>query len=138
MGRIMAIDYGGKRCGIAVTDPNRIIASGLDTIAPDVLVDFVVGYSKREPLDLLVVGIPYGMDGTLLPIAHKIKSFLDKLNEALPDLDIDGVDESYTSQQAVQSLVQSGVPKKKRRQKELVDKVSATLILQRYMEEKEL
>lgn len=138
MGRIMAVDYGGKRCGIAVTDPQRIIASGLDTVHPNELIPFIQEYAKREPLDLLVVGLPYRMDGSLSPIAEQIKGFLDKLSKAIPELAIDGIDESYSSQQAVQALIQSGVPKKKRRQKELVDKVSATLILQRYMEEKQI
>ena len=131
----MALDYGGKRCGLAVTDPSRIIATGLTTVETHNLLAFIVDYYKNEELDLLVVGIPYRMDGSLSLIVNQIRAFLDKLNKALPDLPIEGVDESFTSQQAVQSLVQAGVPKKKRRQKELIDKVSATLILQRYMEE---
>ena len=132
----MAIDYGAKRCGIAVTDPMRIIATGLNTVETPKLLDFVINYAKSETLDMVVVGLPYRLDGTLSTIAHEIKAFVDKLVKALPNLEIDGIDESQTSKQAMASLVQSGVPKKKRRQKELIDKVSATLILQRYMEEK--
>lgn len=135
MGRIMALDYGGKRCGLAVTDPGRIIATGLTTVETPKLLEFILDYYKKEPVDLLVVGIPYRADGSLSLIVNQIRTFLDRLNKALPELPIEGVDESYTSQQAMQSLVQAGVPKKKRRQKELIDKVSATLILQRYMEE---
>jgi len=136
MGRIMAIDYGGKRCGIAVTDPMRIIATGLNTVETPKLLEFVINYAKNETLDIVVVGLPYRLDGTLSTIAHEIKAFVDKLVKAMPNIEIDGIDESQTSKQAMASLVQSGVPKKKRRQKELIDKVSATLILQRYMEEK--
>ncbi|MBI1182665.1 Holliday junction resolvase RuvX [bacterium] len=138
MGRIMAIDYGGKRCGIAVTDPMRIIATGLTTVETTTLLNFVVQYAQKEPLDIVVLGIPIRMDGSYSAIVKDIKAFAEKLEKALPDIVIDGVDETLTSQQAVASLVQAGVPKKKRRQKELIDKVSATLILQRYMEEKEI
>ena len=135
MPRIIAIDYGGKRCGIAVTDPLKIIATGLTTVPTTELMDFVIQYIKKEDVDCLVVGLPFRADGSLSLIAKQIKTFLDKIHGQLPNLRLEGVDESFTSQQAVQSLVQSGVPKKKRRQKELVDKVSATLILQRFLEQ---
>jgi putative Holliday junction resolvase len=138
MGRIMALDYGGKRCGLAVTDPMRIIATGLTTVETSKLLDFVVDYCKKEQVDIFVFGIPYRMDGTLSKIAKEIEAFLDKLHKAMPDLPLEGVDETLTSANAVASLVQAGVPKKKRRNKELIDKVSATLILQRYMEENDL
>ncbi|MGB0428899.1 MAG: Holliday junction resolvase RuvX [Bacteroidia bacterium] len=138
MGRIMALDYGGKRCGLAVTDPQRIIATGLTTVPTPNLLDFIIDYCQKEPVDIFVFGIPYRMDGTLSKIATEIEAFLDKLHKAMPNLPLEGVDETLTSQNAVASLVQAGVPKKKRRNKELIDKVSATLILQRYMEENNL
>ncbi len=138
MGRIMALDYGGKRCGLAVTDPDRIIATGLTTVETPKLLNFVIDYCKKENVDQFVFGIPFKMDGTLSKIAKEIEAFLDELNKAMPQLPIAGVDETLTSQQAVASMVQAGIPKKKRRQKELIDKVSATLILQRYMEENNL
>lgn len=134
----MALDYGGKRCGLAVTDPQRIIATGLTTVPTPNLLDFIIDYCQKEPVDIFVFGIPYRMDGTLSKIATEIEAFLDKLHKAMPNLPLEGVDETLTSQNAVASLVQAGVPKKKRRNKELIDKVSATLILQRYMEENNL
>lgn len=131
----MAIDYGGKRCGVAVTDPLQIIASGLDTLPTPKLFKFVLEYHKQEKLDALVLGIPYRMDGSLSTIAKDIEKFMDRIHAALPELPLHGIDETLTSQKAVESMVISGVPKKKRRNKELIDKVSATLILQKFLEE---
>ena len=119
MGRIMAIDYGGKRCGIAVTDPMKIIASGLDTIPPQELIPFIKNYHEKEVLEAIVFGIPYRMDGTLSAIAADIKKAIDKVNEALPEIELHGIDESFTSAEAVQAMVQAGIPKKKRRNKRL-------------------
>ena len=138
MGRIMAIDYGAKRCGIAVTDPLRIIVTGLDTVSPNQLLDFITEYHNKEDLDILVFGIPYRMDGSLNPIASQIQEMMDQVNKALPELELDGIDESLTSAEAVQTMIEAGVPRKKRRNKELTDKVSATLILRRYLDEKEI
>lgn len=132
----MAIDYGGKRCGIAVTDPFRLIATGLTTVETPQLLSFVVGYAKKETLDLVVLGLPYRLDGSLSVIANKIKAFALQLEKSIPGLEIDGMDESGTSLQAVESMVLAGIPKMKRRDRGLIDKVSATLILQRYMQEK--
>lgn len=132
----MAIDYGGKRCGIAVTDPLRIIATGLTTVNTHQLLDFVCQYAKKEVLDLVVLGLPYRLDGSLSAIARQIQVFSKQLEKALPNLEIDGMDESGTSLQAVESMVQAGIPKMKRRDRGLIDKISATLILQRYMQEK--
>lgn len=135
MGRIMAIDFGGKRTGLAVTDPMRIFATGLEAIATTELLDFIVDYTNKEEVDVIVFGLPIRMDGSYSSIVTRMKEFADELHKKLPHIEIDGVDESHTSQQAVQAMVQSGVPKKKRRDKGLIDKVSATLILQRYLEE---
>lgn len=135
MGRIMAIDYGGKRSGLAVTDPMRIFATGLEAVATNDLLSFIENYIQTEQVDVIVFGLPIRMDGSYSSIVLEMKEFAEKLTKKLPHIEIDGVDESHTSQQAVQAMVQSGVPKKKRRDKGLIDKVSATLILQRYLEE---
>lgn len=138
MGRIMAIDYGKKRCGIAVTDPMRIFASGLCTVSNGELYDFVTEYIEREQVDILVMGIPYRADGTIGHLARDIEALMDRINKKFPDLKLDGIDESHSSSQAVHAMISGGVPKKKRREKGLIDKVSATLILQRYLEENTL
>lgn len=138
MGRILAVDYGGKRCGVAVTDPMRIIVTGLDTIPPGELIDFIKAYHEENEVGLVVFGIPYRADGSLSPIASDIKKKMDELNAALPNVQLDGIDESYTSAEAVNQLIQAGVPKKKRRNKSLTDKMSATLILRRYLDEKNI
>lgn len=138
MGRILAVDYGGKRCGLAVTDPLRIIVTGLDTIPPTELIDFIKTYHQENSLDLVVFGIPYRADGTLSPIATDIQKKMDELSDAMPNVELDGIDESYTSAQAMKELIQAGVPKKKRRDKSLTDKMSATLILRRYLDEKNI
>jgi len=107
MGRIMAIDYGGKRSGIAVTDPMRIFATGLEAIATAKLLDYIKEYCKKEEVDIIVFGIPTRMDGSYSAIVSEIKSFSLKVSEALPQLEVDGVDESNTSQQAVQAMVET-------------------------------
>lgn len=131
----MAIDYGGKRSGVAVTDPMRIFATGLEAVATDDLLKFIVDYTAQESVDIIVFGLPIRVDGSYSSIVVQMKEFAEQMHKKLPHIEIDGVDESHTSQQAVQAMVQSGVPKKKRRDKGLIDKVSATLILQRYLEE---
>lgn len=138
MGRIMAIDYGRKRCGIAVTDPMRIVVSALQTIPPMALVDFVVGYAAKEPLDLVVFGIPYNQEGGLLPVAKDIEHSMDRLHKRLPNVVLDGIDESYSSAEAQKVMLSMGIPKMKRRKKALTDKVSATIILRRYLEQQGL
>ncbi|MCB0737976.1 MAG: Holliday junction resolvase RuvX [Bacteroidetes bacterium] len=138
MARIMAVDYGAKRCGLAITDPMKIIASGLNTIPPQELISFIKNYHQKEPLEAIVFGIPYRMDGSLSPIASEIKKAMDSINQALPGIELHGIDESFTSAEAMQAMVQAGVPKKKRRNKELTDKVSATLILQRFLHQQQI
>ncbi len=134
MGRIMSIDYGTKRCGIAVSDPLKIIASGLDTVSTPSLLDFIAKYSKEEPIDCIVVGQPFTKNNEPGKIEHLIVGFIRKVKEICPDASIERVDERFTSKDAVQIIRQSGAKKKKRQDKGLVDKISATLILQDYME----
>jgi len=134
MGRIMSIDYGTKRCGIAVSDPLKIIANGLETVPTNELLRFIETYSKQEPVECVVIGKPLTKNNEPGKIEHLIVGFIRKLKEICPNVTIERVDERYTSKEAASIILKSGVKKKKRRDKGLVDKVSATLILQDYME----
>ena len=135
MARIMAIDYGTKRCGIAVTDPLQTCAFGLDTVPPDKLISFIKTYTSAEKVTTLVVGEPKQRDNTPSEIESKIAVFLPKIKREFPSLDIVRYDERYTSKMAQQALFQSGAPKKMRQKKEVIDKLSATLILQGYLDQ---
>ncbi len=134
MSRIMAIDYGLKRTGIAVTDPLRIVISGLDTSPTKDLLIFLENYLQEEEVSIIVFGMPYHPDGQPAQIAPAIERFAKKVVKKWPDVEIAWQDESFTSVEARQVILQSGARKKKRRDKSLVDKVSATLILKGYME----
>ncbi len=135
MARIMAIDYGAKRCGIAVTDPLQTCAFGLDTVAPEKLIPFIKTYTSTEKVTILVVGEPKQRDNSPSEIESKIAVFLSKIKREFPPLDIVRYDERYTSKMALQALVQTGAPKKIRQKKEVIDKLSATLILQGYLDQ---
>jgi len=134
MGRIMAIDYGRKRCGIAVTDPLRIIANGLTTVAAHEVLAFIQNYIKTEKVDTIVVGEPKDMKNNPSESAKYIEPFLKQLSKTLPDIEIKRYDERFTSVIAHQTMLDAGLSKKQRQNKELVDTISATLILQSYME----
>ena len=134
----MAIDYGGKRTGIAVTDPLQIIASGLDTVETKNLFEFLKGYIELEDVVQFVVGEPLNMDNTATDNTQPVYNFVNRLKKLYPQIPIELVDERMTSVQAKQIILQSGAKKKKRRDKSLVDKVSAVLILQDYMQMKGL
>ncbi len=134
MGRIIALDYGGKRTGIAVTDPLQIIATPLTTVATDTLLDFLKKYFISEEVEAMVVGQPTRHDGSFSAIEKYILEFLVKCKEEFPNLPIHRINEMYTSKQAMQSLIDSGVKKKQRRDKKLLDSTSATLILQEFLE----
>ncbi|MBI5915010.1 MAG: Holliday junction resolvase RuvX [Bacteroidetes bacterium] len=133
MPRIMGIDYGTKRTGIAVTDPLQIIASGLTTIHTQELLGFIEKYLLEEVVETIVVGEPLYPDGNPAQIAHLVKGFVNKLRKQFPDVQVVMQDERYTSEAAKQVILQSGIGKKKRRDKSLVDKVSAALILEDYL-----
>lgn len=133
MGRILALDYGQKRTGVAVTDELRIIASGLTTIPTDEIIPFLTQYFKEELVDVLVVGEPKQMNNQPSESELYIKPFLTKLSEAFPKIKIERQDERFTSKMAFQSMLDSGLKKKQRRNKELIDEISATLILQDYL-----
>lgn len=136
MGRILAIDYGTKRVGIAVSDPLQIIANGLDTVATDRLFDFLKKYIGEEEVDLLVVGMPMHLDGRPAQIADKVERFIKEFQKLFPNIKVETRDERFTSEDAKIIIRKSGAKKKKRRDKSLVDKVAAVLILQDYMESK--
>ncbi|PIB26940.1 Holliday junction resolvase RuvX [Maribacter sp. 4G9] len=133
MGRILALDYGQKRTGVAVTDELRIIASGLTTLATKDIIPFLTQYLKDEMVDVLVVGEPKQMNNQPSESEVYIKPFLTKLFEAFPDVKIERQDERFTSKIAFQSMLDSGLKKKQRRNKGLIDEISATLILQDYL-----
>jgi putative Holliday junction resolvase len=136
MSRILGIDYGTKRTGIAVTDTLQIIASGLTTVATQELFDFIEKYLKEEEVEAFVVGEPLYPDGNPAQIAPHVKGFVNKLRKLYPDLPVHMQDERYTSEAAKQVILQSGANRKKRQDKALVDKVSAALILEDYLNSK--
>lgn len=133
MGRILALDYGSKRTGIAITDELQIIASGLTTVATSELMDFLKKYIASEKVELVLVGEPKQKDGTHSNIEVEIQKFLKKFSNVFPDLEVKRVDERYTSKMAFQTMIDSGLKKKQRRNKALVDEISATIILQEYL-----
>ena len=134
MPRIIAIDYGTKRTGLAVTDPLRLIASGLTTVKTSELVPFLKDYFEREAVDLVLLGQPKRHDGSFSEVEQEIAAFALKLAEIFPNLEIKRMDERFTSKLAFQAMIDGGLSKKQRRNKALIDQVSATIILQEYLE----
>ncbi|HRK53665.1 MAG TPA: Holliday junction resolvase RuvX [Cyclobacteriaceae bacterium] len=134
MGRIMAIDYGTKRTGLAVTDPMRIIATALETVETTKLLTYLKQYFAKEKVDEVVIGLPKQMNNTDSETAPYVRQMVARLNEAFPNLPVKYVDERFTSKIALRAMVEGGMKKKDRRDKQNVDKISATLILQSYME----
>ena len=134
MARIIGIDYGSKKTGIATTDPLQIICSPLTTVSTSELFAFLENYLSNEEVETIVVGDPKNLDGSPAQIAHLVVGFTRKLKELYPHLTIVLQDERFTSKEAKQIIINSGTKKKKRRDKSLVDKVSASLILQTYMD----
>lgn len=134
MGRILSIDYGSKRTGLAVTDPLRIIANGLATVPTHELFDFLRQYMQREKVDRMVIGRPVQPDGRPSENLRRVEEFVSRWRKAVPDVPIDYYDERFTSVIAHRAIIDGGVGKKARREnKGLVDQVSATIILQDYM-----
>lgn len=137
MGRILAIDYGTKRTGIAVTDPLRIIANGLDTVPTHLLTEWLRKYLTAENVDIVVVGKPLQMDGSPSESMVHIEPFVRRLRAQFPDKEVVWHDERFTSRLAQRAIIDGGVRKMARRDKALVDKVSAAIILESYMESRE-
>ena len=136
MSRILAIDYGKKRTGIAVTDPMQIIANGLTTVATHELVDFLMNYVQQEKVERIIVGHPRQMNYEESDNMKNIVPFLNRLKKLLPDMPVELVDERFTSVLAHQAMLVGGLKKKARQNKALVDEISATIILQSYLESK--
>ena len=135
MARILGIDYGLKRTGIATTDPLQIIASSLDTVATDKLMDFLKKYTEQEEVEAIIFGEPLHKDGNPTHVAKAIYKFIKKVNKEFPNLKVELQDERYSSAEAKKVIFNSGAKKKKRRDKALVDKVSAALILEEWMQQ---
>ena len=133
MGRILAIDYGTKRTGIAITDELQLIASGLTTVSTNELIPFLRQYFIEEKVELVLVGEPKQKDGTPSDVEEFIQKFLKKFSNIFPLLEVKRVDERYTSKMAFQTMIDSGLKKKQRRNKALIDEISATIILQEYL-----
>ncbi len=134
MARVMAFDYGQKRVGVAATDPLQIIANAVDTVETKEIFIFIKNYLAKEQVETFVVGYPYNdgfKDNAVLP---HVKKFIAQLEKTYPGIPVIKVDESFTSRMAMEAMVQSGISKKERRKKENLDKISATIILQSYME----
>ena len=137
MGRILSIDYGTKRVGLAVTDPLKIIATGLDVIHPMNLIEFLKNYDKQEDIELFVVGHAKTVRNQDSDSMKHIIPFVKKLKKEFPDKEVVMVDERFTSVIAQQAMIDGGMKKKNRQKKENVDIISATLILQSYLKQKE-
>lgn len=133
MKKILAIDYGTKRTGIAVTDNLQIIASGLTTVNTKQLIPFLSDYLNKEPIESFVIGHPKQMDNTDSESEVLIQVFIKKLKNKFPKIPIIREDERFTSKMAFQTMIDSGLSKKKRRDKALIDEISATIILQSYL-----
>jgi putative Holliday junction resolvase len=134
MGRIIGIDYGTKRIGLAVTDPLQIFASPLDTVRPDDFYSFIDNYLKTEIIDAFVIGYPVQMNNQPSESVNQINPFIKKLKRTFPDKQIHLVDERFTSKMALQTMIDGGVRKNDRRDKSLVDKISASIILQSFLD----
>lgn len=136
MGRILAIDYGKKRTGLAATDPLKIIATPLDTVPTESLIPFLEHYVKTEQVEKIVVGMPRKFDNTETHATKGAVKLIERLKKKFPQIQVFEEDEKFTSKIAMQAMIEGGMKKKDRRKKENVDKVSATLILQSFMESK--
>lgn len=134
MGRILSIDYGGKRTGLAVTDPLKIIATGLCTVETPKLMAFLKDYFAKEPVELVIVGMPTNWDDSDTHATPLVKKFIEQFKKAHPALPIKEVDERYTSKLASQAMLQMGLKKKQRQNKGLVDEIAATIMLQEHLQ----
>jgi len=133
MGRILALDYGTKRTGVAITDELQLIASGLTTVATSSLLPFLSTYFNDEEVDLVLLGEPKQRDGSHSQVEGEIQKFIVKFSEAFTQIPLARMDERFTSKMAFQTMIDSGLSKKQRRNKSLVDEISATILLQDYL-----
>ena len=136
MSRIVAIDYGRKRTGIAVSDTMQLIANGLTTVSTHELLNFIGEYMAKEPVERIIIGLPKQMNNEVSENMKNIEPFVRSLKKRYPDLPVEYVDERFTSVLAHQAMLDGGLKKKARQDKALVDEISATIILQSYLESK--
>ncbi len=134
MGRVLAIDFGSKRVGLAVTDTLQIIATGLTTVHSKDVIIYLKEYFKKETIDCVVIGDPKKLDNTPSDIAGQVEAFVKNFRKNFPGVRIERMDERFTSKMAFQTMIDSGLKKKARQNKALVDEISATIILQSYLE----
>jgi len=134
MARIMAIDYGLKRTGLAVTDPLQIIATGLTTIESPRIINFLREYFAKEPVELIIIGDPKNWDDTDTHATPLVRAVIERLKKKFPAIPVVTVDERYTSKMASQAMIDMGMKKMQRRNKALVDEIAATIMLQEYLE----
>jgi putative Holliday junction resolvase len=132
--KIVALDYGSKRVGVAISDPENKIAFGLKTISTELVLKYIIDLVAAEKTSIVVIGFPVTLDGSLNDISHEINVFINKLNQKIPEIIIEKYDERFTSVIAKKTILNSGIGKQKRQNKSLVDKVSATIILQSYLD----
>lgn len=135
MGRLLAIDYGQKRCGLAVSDPLKMIATGLTTVPTATLSDWLKAYMQQEVVERIIIGYPKTLNNEAAESVRFINPFIKKLKQQYPDLAIDLIDERFTSKMAFRAMIDGGLKKKDRQDKAMIDKVSAVIILQSWMEQ---
>lgn len=133
MPRILAIDYGLKRTGLAVTDPLQIIATGLTTVASQDLIKFLKDYFSRETVELIIIGEPRNLDDSDTHASGPVRAIIKRINKEFPHMPVTTVDERYTSKMASRAMIDMGMKKMQRRNKALVDEIAATIMLQEYM-----
>lgn len=136
MPRILAIDYGAKRTGLAVTDPLQIIATGLTTVESPTLIQFLKNYFIKETVELILIGEPKNLDDTDTHATPLVRQIIARIQKEFPAIPIKPVDERFTSRMASRAMIEMGMKKKQRQNKALVDEISATIILQEYLEKR--
>ncbi len=134
MARLIAIDYGLKRTGIAVTDPLQIIATGLTTIESPQLISFLTTYFQKEVVEKIIIGEPKNLDDTDTHATPLVQKIIEKIKKTFPAIPVETVDERYTSKMAKQAMIDMGMKKKQRRDKAMVDEIAATIMLQEYLQ----
>lgn len=134
MARILSIDYGGKRTGIAVTDPLQIIATGLTTVDSKELISFLKNYFLKETVELIIIGEPKNLDDSDTHATPLVKEMIKKLQKEFPQVPVKTVDERFTSKMAKQAMIEMGMKKKARQNKRTVDEIAATMMLQEYLQ----
>ena len=138
MARIICIDYGGKRCGLAVTDPLQIIATALTTVATKELYTYLAAYFVKEPVELILIGEPLNLDDTPTHATPLVEKAIIELGKKFPAIPIQTVDERFSSKNAVRAMIEMGMKKKDRQDKKNVDQIAATILLQEYLTNRDL